>query len=77
MNKLYEYKKENFCSNLRLLAEENNLGLIETVASYCEDTDQRMEDIIPLLDSNIIDEIRCEAIQKSYVFLERKVRTLF
>lgn len=69
--------KEQFASEIRLLARRNGLNLIEAISSYCEDNDVDMEDVIPMLDRNMKEEIRCDAIQHRYVRGQKPVSTLF
>lgn len=77
MNEVEITNKEKFASEIRRLARDNNLNLIEAITSYCEDNDVMMEDIIPLLDRNIREEIRCDAIDNRYVVGFKKPKKLF
>lgn len=77
MNEVEITSKEKFASEIRQLARENDLNLIEAITSYCEDHDVMMEDIIPLLDKNIREELRCDAIDHRYVVGFKKQKKLF
>ena len=77
MNEVDITSKEKFASEIRQLARENDLNLIEAITSYCEDHDVMMEDIIPLLDKNIREELRCDAIDHRYVVGFKKQKKLF
>lgn len=77
MNEVEITSKEKFASEIRRLARDNNLNLIEAITSYCEDNNVMMEDIIPLLDKNIREEIRCDAIDHRYVVGFKKPKKLF
>lgn len=77
MNEVEITSKEKFASEIRQLARDNDLNLVEAITSYCEDNDVMMEDIIPLLDKNIKEEIRCDAIDNRYVVGIKKHKKLF
>lgn len=77
MNEVEITSKEKFAAEIRQLARENDLNLIEAITSYCEDHDVMMEDIIPLLDKNLKEELRCDAIENRYVVGIPKPKKLF
>jgi len=68
--------KEKFASQIRAIARYNNLNLIDAITSFCEDEEIMIEDVIPLLDRNLKEEIRVTAVGLNYVRGE-KVTTLF
>lgn len=67
MNEIEVSSKEQFAAHIRSVARKNGLDLIEAIASYCEDKRVDMEDVIPLLDKNLREEIRVDAIDGRYV----------
>ena len=77
MNEVEITSKEKFAAEIRKLARDNNLNLIEAITSYCEDHDVMMEDIIPLIDKNLKEELRCDAIDNRYVVGIPKPNKLF
>lgn len=77
MNEVEITSKEKFAAEIRGIARDNNLDLIEAITSYCEDNDVFMEDVIPLLDKNLKEEIRCAAIEGRYVVGIPKPKKLF
>lgn len=77
MNSIEITNKEVFAATIRKLADDNDLNLIEALTSYCEDHDFMMEDVLPLLDNNIKEEIRNIAIDKRYVFGFTQSKKLF
>lgn len=79
MNQVKEIEvtsKERFAAQIRHIARTNRLNLIDSITSYCEDEEIMMEDVIPLLDRNLKEEIRVTAIENNYIRGE-KVTTLF
>ncbi len=77
MNEIEVSSKEQFAAHIRKLARNNGLDLIEAITSYCDDKQMEMEDVIPLLDKNLREEIRVAAIQGRYVRGFQKPATLF
>lgn len=69
--------KELFASKIRTIARENNLDLVEAITSYCEDHALQMEDVLPLIDRSLKEEIRVAAINGNYVLGEKKHNVLF
>jgi len=69
--------KEKFAATIRTIARENDLNLIESISSYCEDNEIDMEDVIPLLDKNMKAELRVCAVQHRMVPGEKPVNQLF
>ncbi len=67
MNEVEVNNKEQFAATVRKIARRNNLNLIDAITSYCEDNDVQMEDVIPLLDRNLKEEIRVTAVEHRYV----------
>jgi len=59
--------KEKFASIIQTLAEENDFNLIEAITSYSEENDIDMSELIPLLDRNLREQIKLEAIKHRYV----------
>ena len=77
MNEVEITNKEKFASEIRKLAQDNDLNLIEAITSYCEDNDVMMEDVITLLDDNIREELKCAAIDHRYVVGFKTPKKLF
>lgn len=77
MNEVQINNKEQFSAKIHKIARENGLNIIDAITSYCEDNDFLMEDIIPLLDRNMKEEIRVSAIENRYVRGFKKPATLF
>ena len=76
MKEIEVTNKEKFASQIRAIARYNNLNLIDAITSFCEDEEIMIEDVIPLLDRNLKEEIRVTAVGLNYVRGE-KVTTLF
>ena len=68
---------EKFAAEIRKLAKDNEINLIEAITSYCEDNDTMMEDVIPLIDGNLKEELRIDAIDNRYVVGAKKTAKLF
>lgn len=77
MSEIEITSKEKFAAEIRRISRENDLDLIEAITSYCEDNNIMMEDVIPILDKNIREEIRCAAIDGRYVVGIPKPKKLF
>ena len=77
MNEVEVNSKEQFAASLRKVARKNNLNIIDALTSYCEDRDIQMEDVLPLIDRNLKEEIRVTAIENRYVRGFKKPVTLF
>ena len=68
MNEVEITSKEKFAAEIRGIARDNNLDLIEAITSYCEDNDVFMEDVIPLLDKNLKEEVQSNGFFAARVF---------
>lgn len=77
MNEIVASSKEQFAANIRSIARKNKLNVIDAITSYCEDNEIQMEDVLPLLDRNLKEEIRVTAIEDRYVRGFKKPVTLF
>lgn len=77
MNEIEVSSKEQFAATVRKIARTNKLNLIDAITSYCEDREIQMEDVLPLLDRNLKEEIRVAAIENRYVRGFKKPATLF
>ena len=77
MQQIEVSNKEYFASNIRTIARNNNLDLVEAITSFCEDNEYQMEDIIPLLDKNLREEIKVDAIAGRYIRGFKIPKTLF
>lgn len=77
MNEIVASSKEQFAANIRSIARKNKLNVIDAITSYCEDNEIQMEDVLPLLDRNLKEEIRVTAIEDRYVRGFKKPATLF
>lgn len=77
MNEVVASSKEQFASTIRAIARKNKLNIIDAITSYCEDREIQMEDVLPLLDRNLKEEIRSAAIEHRYVLGFKKVATLW
>lgn len=59
--------KERFASIIKDIATTNDLNMIEAVTSYCEENDIDMSEVIPLMDRNLKEQIKLDAIKHRYV----------
>lgn len=77
VNEIEVSSKEQFAATVRQIARKNGLNLIDAITSYCEDNEIQMEDVLPLLDRNLKEEIRVAAIDGRYVRGFKKTAKLF
>lgn len=59
--------KERMLIELVDISSTYDIGMIESVIKFAEDRNMDIEDIIPLLDKNVIDKIKVEAVKESMV----------
>ena len=69
--------KQKFAAQMRMIAHNNDLNLVEAVTSYCEDNEFHMEDVIPLFDHNMKEELRVCATENRMIRGIKKINTLF
>lgn len=62
--------KERMVVELVNISEQYKIGIIEAVIKFAEERNMDIEDIIPLLDKNMINKIKMEAIKESMVSKE-------
>ena len=77
VNEIEVNSKEQFAATMRQIARKNDLNLIDAITSYCEDNEIQMEDVLPLLDRNLKEEIRVAAIEGRYIRGVKQPSTLF
>jgi len=68
--------KEKFALIIQDIAKENGLNLIEAITAYSEENDLDMREIIPLLDRNLTEQIKLDAIEHRYVLGIKKAKEL-
>jgi len=68
--------KEKFALIINELAQENDFNLIEAIISYSEENDVDMTEIIPLLDRNLREQVKIDAIKHRYVLGFKKPKEL-
>lgn len=68
--------KEQFALKIAEISNNNQLDIIESIISFCEDNLLDVDDVIPLLDKSMRDKIKVVAIDKRYVLGVKKVGVL-
>jgi len=69
--------KENFADHIRATSKHNHISLMDSITSYCMDTEIPMENIIQMIDKSLKEEIRVEAINNRMVPSIAKIKALF
>ena len=59
--------KERMVVELVNISEKYGIGMMDSVLKFAEERNMDIEDIIPLLDKNVINKIKSEAIKESMV----------
>ena len=67
MHDIEKSTKEQFALKIAEIGTKNNLDIIESISSFCEDNLIEIEDIIHLLDRSMREKIKMVAIEKRYV----------
>lgn len=67
MHDIDKSTKEQFALKIAEISSKNNLDIIESITSFCEDNMLEVDDVLHLLDKSMKDKIRMVAIEKRYV----------
>lgn len=59
--------KERMLIELVNISDKYGIGMFDSVIKFAEERNIDIEDVIPLLDKNVIDKIKREAIKESMV----------
>lgn len=72
---------EKLMAIISTIAIERKVGIFDAVVIFSEENNIEMEDIIPVLDANIIEKIRADALNMNIVcnrkLFEKKTTSLF
>lgn len=59
--------KELFANEIHYLCRHEGLNVIEAISEFCEKRNLDMEEVLPLLDKGMKEDIRVAAIENRYV----------
>ena len=67
MQEIQVSSKEKFACMILDMARDEGLDVIEAIVAYCERNEINIEDAISMLDRNMKEQIRVDAIRGRYV----------
>lgn len=72
---------EKLLGIINTISANRKIGIFDALMVFCEESNIEIEDIIPLLDSNLIEKIRTDALNMNIVcnrkLFEKKTTSLF
>jgi hypothetical protein len=67
MHEIEIKSKEKFSNQIHRLCRDENLDVVEAITEFCSRNEIEIDDIIPLLDNGLKEDIKVAAIRGRYV----------